>query len=394
MKTGLPVLLQVMLIFAGAVQGTVPVCASRYFWVVRDGLTSPEAIDALVENAAEAGANGLIVQVVGRAEAYYDSSILPMAAFQGDFDPLEYIITRARPRGMEVHAWVNAFLVWSAPQPPSDSTHIWHSNPDWFIADRYGRSSRDYSRTECEEKGLVGATLSPSVPEVREFIADIAVEIATEYNVDGIHLDYIRYPNPFFGFESSSMEAFYFKTGRDPLDLFRRSSGGEELSELWSQWKISQVTMTVETVRFALRGESPETLLSCAVMADPYEAASHYSCDWRYWLSAGLIDFVCTMAYTTDAAKARELAILGTGIHPSRVVHGIGIYNQSITSALIGAQEALARGGSGICVFSLNSLPADSAWKLRNFWGQTGHPEYPIDSAVFHRVSNDVGPAL
>ncbi len=394
MKTGLPVLLQVMLIFAGAVQGTTPVCASRYFWVVRDGLTSPEAIDKLVENAAEAGANGLIVQVAGRAEAYYNSSILPLAAFQRDFDPLEYIITQARPRGMEVHAWVNAFLVWSAPQPPSDFTHIWHSNPEWFIADKYGRSTRDYSRTECEEKGLVGATLSPAVPEVREFIADIAVEIATEYNVDGIHLDYIRYPNPFFGFESSSVEAFYFKTGRDPLDLFRRSSSPEELSELWSQWKTNQVTMTVETVRSALRSESPETLLSCAVMADPYEAASHYSCDWKYWLSAGLVDFVCTMVYTTDAASARELAILGTGVYSSRVVHGIGIYNQSITSALIGAQEALARGSSGICVFSLNSLSPDSTWMLRNFWGQTGHPEYPIDSAVFHRVSNDGGAAL
>ncbi|MCD4848439.1 MAG: family 10 glycosylhydrolase [Candidatus Aegiribacteria sp.] len=394
MKTGLPVLLAVMLIFAGSVQGTAPSCSSRYFWVVRDGLTSPEAIDTLLENAAEAGANGLIVQVVGRAEAYYDSSILPLAAFQQDFDPLEYIISRARPRGMEVHAWVNAFLVWSAPSPPSDSSHIWHSNPDWFIADKYGRSSRYYSRTECEENGLVGATLSPAVPEVREFIADIAVEIATEYNVDGIHLDYIRYPNPSFGFESSSVEAFYFTTGRDPLDLFRRNSGSEELSELWSQWKINQVTITVETVRSALRSESPETLLSCAVMADPFEAASHYSCDWRYWLSAGLVDFVCTMVYTTNASKARELAILGTGICPSRVVHGIGIYNQSIPSALIGAQEALERGCSGICVFSLNSLSSDSTWMLRNFWGRTGHPEYPIDSAVFHRVSNDGGVEL
>ena len=394
MKIELRVLLLVMLILAGVVQGTVPVCASRYFWVVRDGLTSPESIDALIENASEAGANGLIVQVVGRAEAYYNSSILPLAACQRNFDPLDYIIMRARPRGMEVHAWVNAFLVWSAPQPPSDSTHIWYSHPDWFIADKYGRSTRDYSRIECEDKGIVGATLSPAVPEVREFIADIAVEIATEYNIDGIHLDYIRYPNPSFGFESSALDAFYFRTGRDPLDLFRRSGGVEELSELWSQWRIDQVTMTVETVRSALRSESPETLLSCAVMADPFEAASHYGCDWRYWLSAGLVDFVCTMAYTTDAAKARELAILGTGINPSRVIHGIGIYNQPITSALTGAREALERGGSGICVFSLNSLSPDSTWILRNFWGQTGHPEYPVDSAVFHRVSSEGGTAL
>lgn len=388
-KTGWIALIPALLVFSGLFNEAA--CDCRYFWVVRDGLTSPELIDTLVENASEAGANGLIVQVVGRAEAYYESSILPQATFQQGFDPLAYIISRAHPRGMEVHAWVNAFLVWSAPRAPSDSMHVWHSRPDWFIADRYGRSTRSYSREECEDTGLVGATLSPAVPEVREFLADIAVEIATEYNVDGIHLDYIRYPNPSFGFESISIGTFSLKTGRDPLDLFRRSSGYEPLSELWSQWKTHQVTMTVQTVRSALRSVSPGTLLSCAVMADPFEAASHYSCDWRSWLTMGLVDYVCTMAYTTDMEKARELAILGAGVCPERVVHGIGIYNQSIASALSGATAALAHGCSGICVFSLNSLSSDSTWILRNFWGQTGYPDHPIDSAIFHRVSTIKG---
>jgi uncharacterized lipoprotein YddW (UPF0748 family) len=363
-------------------------CDCRYFWIVRDALETPESIDSMIDRAAEAGANGLIVQIAGRAEAYYNSSILPTANFQDGFDPLAYTIAKARPRGLEVHAWINAFLVWSAPYPPGDSAHVWHSHPEWFMTDRFGHSTREYTRDECDRNSLVGATLSPAVPEVREFIADVAAEIAVNYNVNGIHLDYIRYPNPSFGFESKSIGEFFLETGLDPMDIFRRQGENSELADMWSLWKISQVTLAVETVRSALRRKAPGVLLSCAVMADPHEARSHYSCDWRLWLESGLVDFVCTMAYTTNTVKAKELAVLGTAVCPERVIHGIGIYNQPMASSFVGAAEALARGGRGICVFSLNSLSSDSTWMLRNFWGQTGSTDHPLDSAVFHRVSN------
>ena len=362
-------------------------CGARYFWVVRDRLHDPESIDELVERAAEAGANGLIVQVVGRGEAYYDSGILPPADYVEGFDPLAYIISTAKPRGMEVHAWVNAFLVWSAPWQPEDSAHVFRACPDWFMADASGRSTRDYSVEECETAGLVGATLSPAVPEVREFLASIVVEIAQGYDVEGIHLDYIRYPNPSFGYEPTALGAFYLDTGMDPLELFRRFQGMEELSASWDEWRRRQVTLTVETVRAALRNSAPGVLLSAAVMADPVEARSSYFQDWREWLREGLMDFVCTMAYSSNRSRALELAVLGTAEEPEKVIHGIGVFNQPLSSALPAAEEALDRGAGGICVFSLGTLPADSVWMLRNFWGETGSPRRVTDASVYHRVS-------
>ncbi len=362
-------------------------CGSRYFWVVRDNLSDPETIDQMVERAAEAGANGLIVQVVGRAEAYYRSAILPPADFQEGFDPLAYLISVARPNGMEVHAWVNAFLVWSSPWAPEDSAHVWLACPDWFMGDASGRSTRDYSREECESAGLVGATLSPAVPEVREFLASIAVEIARGYDVDGIHLDYIRYPNPSFGFEQAALGAFYLETGLDALDIFRRYSGMESLSEQWGAWRRRQVTLTVLTVRSALRGAAPGVLLSAAVMADPSEAPVQYFQDWREWIHEGLVDFVCTMAYTSNRARALELAQLGTSEDPDKVIHGIGVYNQPISAALPAAREAIDLGAAGICVFSLGTLAPESTWVIRNFWRETGRPERGMDASVFHRVS-------
>ncbi|MBD3277902.1 MAG: family 10 glycosylhydrolase [Candidatus Aegiribacteria sp.] len=359
----------------------------RYFWMVRDALETPETIDAMLYRAAEAGANGVVVQVCGRGRAYFDSQILPPAPHREGFDPLSYTISKARPLGLEVHAWVNAFLVWSSPQPPSDSSHVWHLHPEWFMTDRYGRSTRDYTRAECEQNGLVGATLSPALPGVRAFVAAICSEVAENYNVDGIHLDYIRYPNPSFGYEKASIGAFYLSTGMDPLDMFRRHGGSDSLSRAWSEWKKTMVTRTVETVRSVLRSRSPGVQLSCAVMADSQSAASHYSCDWRQWLKDDLVDFVCTMAYTDNPARAVELALETTEVRPGKVVHGIGIYNQPIGNALIGAASALENGSGGVCMFSINSLSDDSVHIVREFWSGSAECEHSLETAVIHRLS-------
>lgn len=348
----------------------------RYFWVVRDGLTSPEEVDQLLERAQLSGANGVVVQVVGRGEAYYQSDVLPQAEFSGFTDPLDYVIMRAGPMGLEVHAWVNAFLVWSAPWDPESSDHVYHAHPEWFTSHLSGRSSRLYSQEEAEAVGLVGGTLSPAYPEVREYIADIAAEIAQNYNVAGIHLDYIRYPNSSFGYSSGEQERFFLDTGLD-IDNYP----GE-----WSLWKKEQVTQTVETVRAVLRSVAPDVILSCAVMANPHSAAEEFSCDWRYWLEAGFIDMAFPMAYTSDPARALELAAVTTAQHPDKVVYGIGVWNQTVSNALQGARRALDLGAAGVCVFSLNSLPSGGEQLLRNHWGSGAMPDHGISPAMFNRV--------
>ncbi len=347
----------------------------RYFWVSRDAMVHPDSLDRLILMAEAAGANGLVVQVMGRGEAYYNSDILPRAEFSGFDDPLAYLIARAKPRGMEVHAWVNAFLVWSAPQAPSDSSHVWHTHPEWFMADASGRSTREYSRSEAEAAGIVGATLSPALPEVRAFIASIALEIAMNYQVEGIHLDYVRYPNSSFGYEPVAVSMFFNETGFMP----------SEAPDRWESWKADQVTMTIETVRFRLNSAAPSTLLSCAVMADPGTAAGEYGSPWQDWLSDGLVDFVCPMAYSTDRGRALELARLTTAEHPSDVVYGIAVFNQSVQAALAAANEAVARGAGGICVYSLNTLPSGGEAALREFWG-TGSQAHEYGPHLFHMV--------
>ncbi|MCD4708485.1 MAG: family 10 glycosylhydrolase [Candidatus Sabulitectum sp.] len=363
----------VMLFAAGMASGEAN---CRYFWVVRDGLSSPEQVDELLSRAQAAGANGIMVQVVGRGEAYYISDLLPPADFSGFEDPLKYVIQKAGPMGMEVHAWVNAYLVWSAPWEPESRDHIYHTHPEWFTAHSNGRSSTSYTQDQAESVGLVGATLSPAFHGVRGYITDIAVELAENYNIKGIHLDYIRYPNSSFGYSQGELELFQLATGSSP----------EEDPEQWGIWRQQQVTETVAAVRASLRSADPGVLLSCAVMANPYSAASEFSCDWQNWLNLGLVDFVCPMAYTSDPERAFELAAVTTSVYPEKVVYGIGVWNQTVSNALAGAQKALSFGAGGICVFSLNSLPDGGEQTLRRSWGTGLSPEHGVSPAYFNRV--------
>jgi uncharacterized lipoprotein YddW (UPF0748 family) len=343
-------------------------------------------VDSLLARAALAGANGVVVQVVGRAEAYYASEVLPPADFRGTEDPLRYLVARARPMGMEVHAWINAFLVWSAPRPPSDSSHVVLAHPEWLMTDRSGRSTMEYSRAEADRAGLVGATLSPAEPGVRELLGAVAEEVAAGYAVDGIHLDYIRYPGTAFGFEPRARALFSFHSGEDPLGGgYPRGRVSEATAAEWSRWRSEMVTETVETVSAAVRGTDPFIELSAAVIADPWAAEGSYSCPWRDWLEEGLLDLAFPMAYATDPRAASRLARMDTEVEPDRIVYGIACYNQPLANAWDAAELALQRGAAGVCVFSLGAMDDREAALLSRLWGD-GRQSETLPPAAFHRV--------
>jgi hypothetical protein len=97
-----------------------------YLWVTRSTLLDSAAIERMVARAGAARVRGLLVQVVGRGDAYYRSDLLPRAeALRGiGFDPLALALQRAHAAGLELHAWMNCALVWSAPRPPQDPRHV------------------------------------------------------------------------------------------------------------------------------------------------------------------------------------------------------------------------------------------------------------------------------
>ena len=97
----------------------------RGLWVVRTGLSRPEAVDRVVDDAARAGFNALFVQVRGRGDAFYASRLVaaePAARGAARRRSIRWraCCARARERGLQVHAWVNVLLAarFGSPLPP------------------------------------------------------------------------------------------------------------------------------------------------------------------------------------------------------------------------------------------------------------------------------------
>ena len=98
---------------------------NRALWVVRDHMVSREKIDEVLNFAIDNNYNHLFVQIRGRGDAYYKSSLVPRSHLvQITFDPLEYIVKKAKSEEIKIHAWINVFYLWSSPQTPSQDGHI------------------------------------------------------------------------------------------------------------------------------------------------------------------------------------------------------------------------------------------------------------------------------
>ena len=88
---------------------------TRCLWIVRDSMYNEKMINSALVYAYKSGYNIVFVQVRGRGYAYYNSDIVPKhPKVSSDFDPLEYAVTLGHALGIEVHAWVNSYILWSS----------------------------------------------------------------------------------------------------------------------------------------------------------------------------------------------------------------------------------------------------------------------------------------
>ena len=177
-----------------------------------------------MRSARDAGFNTLLVQVRGRGDAYYSEGLEPrpdgLLRQSHDFDPLQSVITRARSEGLRVHAWVNVNLVASATDLPSSRSHVIYRKPEWLMVPRplavelaragtrspefVGRLAR-WTRAQDDVEGLF---TSPIVPDAAAHVVSIVDDLVARYPLDGVHLDYIRYPGPDFDYSLSALRLF------------------------------------------------------------------------------------------------------------------------------------------------------------------------------------------
>lgn len=281
----------------------------RGLWVVRYSLTSPQNVRRIADQAAGAGITDLFVQFYARGEAYYPSRIAPtVPTLPKGFDPLKQMVRECKTRGIRLHAWVNVYFVWSSDGRPRNQGHAYYRSNRWFAGDAGGRSLRDYSQFELTKNGLEGVYLSPASAEVKEYIRSLVQEIILRYDVDGVHLDYVRYGHIDFSYDPSSRLGFYQAYTVDPIRFFDGDQRLRPYWETWYLWRLHQITELVAWIKADMARTSPWVKLSAAVKPDPDEARLGFGQDWPGWLASGWLDFAVLMNYSTDDKTVLRLA--------------------------------------------------------------------------------------
>ncbi len=342
-----------------------------YMWVLRGSLKNRAGVDSVIARAKRMGVRGVLVQVVGRGDACYRSDVLPRAEFldprEGpEFDPLDEMIGRAHEAGIEVHAWVNCLLVWSAPRRPRDPRHVVNAHPEWVARLQDGRSMMALGARERAIKGVEGVFLSAAHPGVQAWLAAISREIAERYPVDGIHLDYIRHPSVSVGWDQTTRARFALESGIDPARTEHLDAAGlVEFREAWNTFQRGEVTAIVRAMRDSARAVRPEVAFSAAVIADTLRAERSNAQMWRSWVRDGLVDRAFLMCYGAPVQAVMNQLIgvaaeLGTG---GEVVPGIAMYNTKPATAALKIKGARAMGFPQIALYSYDSL-----FEGRDYW--------------------------
>ena len=363
-------------IFVGAAQSPVPVDAPelRALWVdaFHEGIRSAREADDLVAAVRRANINTLIVQVRRRGDALYTKGIEPPLddpAYDPAFDALAYIVDAGHRAALEVHAWVNAMPVWRDEAPPKDPRHVFNRHGITAVGDENWLTASP----DGNQKFPVGYFLDPGHPAAAEYLAGIYLNIVRNYAVDGIHFDYVRYP------ETDDRLPRGATVGYNPVNLarFKRVTGRTDTpapgDEAWMDWRREQVTNLVRRVSIEARGINPRIKISAALIPwgqppsnekDFEDAAPMQRIfqDWHQWLKDGWLDLGLPMNYATET-DSRVRGWFDGWIrwekhhaHGRHLAVGLGAYRNasSATMAQVGRARAQDRGGSvtGVSFFS------------------------------------------
>lgn len=353
--------------------GTAPYQEMRGIWITRWTYTSASDVEAMMADVSAAGFNTVFFQVRGSFDAFYQSSLEPwsdlLTGTLGEnpgWDPLATAVEAGHLHGLEVHAYVNVFPFWRGTSPPPESTprHAYLTSPSWLVADGSGAPM-------ALNSSYVFA--SPGNPGVQEHVAAVAADIANNYDVDGIHLDYIRYPGADYS--------------RDAVSEGRYASESSGVS--WEDWQRSQVKATVAGVSRAVG--VPVTAAVWGVYENRWgwsgvsEGNLDYYQDSRAFLSEGLLDATIPMIYWPvaetegDRLDFRTLIADHADNNGGRYVYaGIGGEAVSTDQALDCVRAAREEGAYGVVLFDYTLFAAD-LYRFRDevFQEDAVPPVYP-----------------
>jgi uncharacterized lipoprotein YddW (UPF0748 family) len=357
-------LLVALVLFSMVTAGETGEPSVRAAWVTRWAFKSPEDVVRIFEGLDSVGVNTVFFQARGACDALYRSSIEPWSPLltgrlgaDPGWDPLGLALEEGGRKGISVHAWVNVFPAWPVspggePPPASLPVHVYESHPEWLANDRRGRVMPLLK----EDARHSYAFLSPTHEGVQEHIERVIADLLEHYEVHGLHLDYVRFPDSSYSY--------------DPRSLVVYEIEGREGKTSYADWRRENLTTFVARLTAVAKAVRPDLEMSAAVWQRIEMGREVYFQDGPEWVRSGILDFVVPMIYTADPAVFdRRLEAYVDEVGPDRVVAGIGPYLEGFTDSTVAREMTMAeeRGVLGISVFN-SDYALDYGSTIRALW--------------------------
>ncbi|MBP6963462.1 MAG: family 10 glycosylhydrolase [Armatimonadetes bacterium] len=349
----------------------------RAIWINtwNNGFLSAAQNTALVNTTKGANYNVLIPEVRKAGDAYYNASPLychfcggyhsePRASNILDpapFDPLQDLIDKAHAENMEVHAWAVAYRIWRTNWSPPPADHIWSVHPEWAMMTNTGSNVDGTSYN-----------LDPGVPAVQDYLAKLAMDIVTNYDVDGMNWDYIRYPGTTWGYNDITKQRFY-----DEYGYYPPTSSSDPNWGVWGDYRRQQVTDLVKRVYLEIMSVKPHVNHNVDTVGwsggDPnvdFTTTRQYTDVFqnaKSWMEQHIIDTNILMNYKReyDAAQAPDYRLWTNWLATMQAntgrwsVDGQAAYLNSIPDSITQMQVA-RNAGIGLNTYDFNTTNKDS----------------------------------
>jgi len=308
--------------------------------------------DSTMAALADAGINMVFPNISSGGSARYPSGVLPM---RGERDELALLIEAAHKHGIEVHAWrINWYMGGASDSLTGEMIKQGRIQYSWD-GRRNGPVMKDLGYNQPED------WLCPSHPANRELEKEAMLELVRNYDVDGVHFDYMRYSNDHFCYCEGCRERFQEATGLDtgnwPDPVWKEG----KYREVYLEWRRNLIHTSAREIARAVHTLDPYVCVSLAARNSASWCTYSDGQEWWKWMDEGILDFVCPMNYTTDAdrfaANMKAHLPLARGMTP--YYSGIGAYRMD-TFEQMAANVGLGRelGQDGWVAFELRGLRA------------------------------------
>lgn len=332
-------------LFVAVLAGVIPAAAQndayRAIWVdtFNSNLNNEADVDLVVANARSANMNAIFAQVRRRGDSWYligREAVPDGVPIKPDFDPLAYLILRAHAYGIEVHAYVIVNAIYSKHPTitglPGDPNHIFNLH-GWDRTTNQILAGHENWLTRSLLNGIGGITfngyrfgsdfwMDPGHPDAEEYTVKVFTDLVRNYDVDGLHLDRIRYPEfsgtgvpsqtkstgANVGYNETSVARFQQHYGIAPGTT--PPSPGDPL---WMQWRRDQVSNLVRRIYLNAIAIKPGIKVSASTIVfgggpgtDWTNAEAYWRVyqDWDAWLREGILDMAAPMNYKREFRTA------------------------------------------------------------------------------------------